>query len=192
MKPFLKTAVVSAVGLSVTGLAGAHTEGAHVHGEAQMAVVVEGETVSVSLNSAMYNIVGFERAPNGAEEEAALAAAIETLKDGDSVISFSEAAACSFVSASHSLPKMKDDHDHDHDHGDNSHDHDGHDHGEHNHYRDLEAEYTFTCEDANRLADATVNLFASFERLEKIDLVVLSDDDQAAGSLTPDENTLTF
>lgn len=159
-------------------LAGAHSTGAHVHGEAQAAIVVSGSDVSISLTSAMYNITGFERAPRNAEEDQILSNAIAALEDGGALFSFDEGAGCRLTTSSHSLPAADEDPietvDHDEDH---------------NPYRDLEASFDFTCAAPSRLRAVTFNLIPHFENLEKVDVVAFVNERQAADELTRQQIT---
>ena len=171
--------IAAATAIGLLSLAGAglakaqHAHGAHVHGEAQAAIVVEGQSVSISLNSAMYNITGFERAPQNSAEEAALADAIAVLSAGENIFVMDTAADCTFDSVVHSLPvglpaSEKDD----------------------RLYRDLEASYEFTCSAPDELSAMVIGLFEPFGNLEKIDTVVLNGNSQIAISLSPDQNRI--
>ncbi len=172
---------------------------AHTHGEAQAAVVIDGSTVSLTLLSAMYNIVGFERAPQNDGEATALADAVATLGAPDSVIALDRAAACRSVSVTHNLSSgvegetsgHDDDHEHEARHNED-HDHDD-EHGhedEQDAHRDLEADYVFECAAPDRLASLSFPLFAQFERLETLDVVVFKDDRQIADTLNRRRPTL--
>ena len=57
--------------------------GTHVHGQATLTIVVEGNEAMVALQSAAYNIVGFEHAPNNAEQRQEITAALDILRQGN-------------------------------------------------------------------------------------------------------------
>ncbi|WP_290613153.1 ZrgA family zinc uptake protein [Arsukibacterium sp. UBA3155] len=57
--------------------------GTHVHGQATLTIVVEGNEAMVALQSAAYNIVGFEHAPNNAEQRQEINAALDILRQGN-------------------------------------------------------------------------------------------------------------
>lgn len=113
------------------------------------------------------------------------------------------------------------DHDHghgDHDHGDHGHGHDDHDHSDHGHedhdhgdhghdldhadhdhgaegrgHSDVVVNWTFQCETPGRLARLDLSgLFASFDRLESVEVQYLDADGAAAGQLTPASASLTL
>ncbi len=179
------TALIAALGMSFA--ASAHTPGAHVHGEAQAAIVIAGSTVSVTLNSAMYNITGFERAPQTPDEHAVLAEAISTLEDGDSLFVFTPEAGCEATGASHSLPLeggtvM--------DTGTGGHDDASGD--AHNPYRDLEARFEFTCGAPERLKAVTFALMARFENMQSIDVIIFNGALQLADEVTRERNSMAL
>jgi hypothetical protein len=160
-------------------IAAAHTPGAHVHGEAQAAMVINGPDLSISLTSAMYNITGFERAPQNAQEEKALAGAIALLEDGGVLFAPNREAKCQLESASHSLPAGK---------GPTP--AAGHEGDNHNPFRDLQAEFEFACDAPARLRSVRFELIRHFENIEKLDVVVFADHRQTAVELTPDQLVL--
>lgn len=56
--------------------------GAHVHGAATLTLVLEGNELQVALQSAAYNIVGFEHAPTSTEQKQEVALALDNLAQG--------------------------------------------------------------------------------------------------------------
>lgn len=175
---FLAISLLSFASPSALG----HQPGAHVHGEAQTAIVIEGESVSVTLNSAMYNITGFERAPQTPEEETKLADAISALEDGASLFVFSAEAGCEATGTMHSLPKEGDLTQKSHDELDEA----------HNPYRDLEARFEFTCANPARLKNVSFAVFERFENLEVVKVVLLIGANQSAGELTRDRISMAL
>jgi hypothetical protein len=167
-------------GLALSGIkANAHTTGAHVHGAAQAAIVVNGPDVSISLTSAMYNITGFERAPANADEETLLADAIASLEAGASLFVLAPQADCRLTGSRHSLPVAD---------GDMS---AGEDEDvDHNPYRDLEAGFEFTCGSPSRLRTVQFDLMERFGNLEKLDVIVFMGDRQAAYEVTRDNRQI--
>lgn len=178
----LATLAVVSLGFGA-GPASAHAPGAHVHGEAQASVVVADTALSITVNSAMYNITGFERAPQSPEEEARLAEAIAALEDGDTLFEANPAAGCALSSAVHSLPETAGE----------THPGPGvDDHDEDNPYRDLEATYEFTCASPAQLETIRFAFIERFENLEKVDVVLFVNDQQSAQALSRDTLTLAL
>lgn len=56
--------------------------GAHVHGAASLTLVLEGNELQLALQSAAFNIVGFEQAPTTAEQKQEVALALDNLAQG--------------------------------------------------------------------------------------------------------------
>ncbi|MDJ0919714.1 MAG: DUF2796 domain-containing protein [Henriciella sp.] len=141
-----------------------HGGEAHVHGKADMAIAIEGNNLSVSFESPLYNLIGFEHEPKTEEESAAYNGMRDTLANSDSVIVFSEAAECAHYSSETSIRRNGD-------------------------HATLIADYEFTCDDMSELVDGSVSAFGVFSGLEKMDLVVVSDTDQDAAFLTADNSS---
>ena len=155
----------------------------HVHGAAELAIALDGNTLSVVFESPLFNLVGFERAPATVEEENALRTARERLADGASLFIMNEDAECKEISDAAqvgiSIPVDESDNDdHDEDHDDADHDHEeGH--------ADVFVEYTFSCETPRRLDRINIGLFDAFPGLEEIETIYLGPDKQSAITLSP-------
>ena len=72
--------------------------GAHVHGAATLTLVLEGNELQLALQSAAYNIVGFEHAPSTAEQKQEIALALDNLAQGK-WFSLNREANCEIQSA---------------------------------------------------------------------------------------------
>lgn len=136
--------------VSTAALAQEHRHaGTHVHGLAELAVALNLDgTLVAELESPLYNLIGFERAPRNDAEYALVANAIEALRES-ALPAFNTEAGCALDGVEldgfpHTAPHSGG-HDHDHmDHdGDEPHDHD-HDHDHHAHDDDThEAEHEY-------------------------------------------------
>ena len=120
----------------------------HVHGIAALNLVLEGQEVYVELGSPAANIVGFEHAPSSDADHAVLDKAVATLKDGERLFRFNDAAGCRMETVNVASALLDEEHD---DHaGQHSSDHghekkDRHDHAEQEveTHADIEAVYHF-------------------------------------------------
>jgi len=155
----------------------------HVHGEATLAAAMDDATLSVELQSALWNLVGFERKPETEAERAALEAAREALRSGR-LFEIDRRGRCSLVAAEPGVPDPYRDNDHDHEDDEA---HDDHDHGA---YSDVVARWTFSCGRPAAVRTIAVSFAAPFERLEAVEIVFLGDGVQAAGRLTPEAPAL--
>ena len=105
---------------------------AHVHGKVNLAIVVDGSTITIELESPMYNLVGFEHAPETDEQKAAIESAEYKLTDTAGLFLINSNAGC--VPQPDTMDvKLGGDHSGEHDTHD-AHEHEDHDHGdEHDH-----------------------------------------------------------
>lgn len=87
MKRFLIALLACAAGW-------AQAAGAHQHGVARLEVVADGATLTVTLDSPLDNLVGFERGPRTAAERSAVQAMAQTLHNGATLLQPTPAAGC--------------------------------------------------------------------------------------------------
>ncbi|WP_039978725.1 ZrgA family zinc uptake protein, partial [Vibrio sagamiensis] len=113
---------------------------AHVHGHAEFNIAQDGHDLLIEVKSPGADIVGFEHAPQDAQQEKALTLAVNKLKDATSLFTINPQADCTLEEArvSHTLNKHHEEHnDAKHGHEDHDHEehhdkgHEGHDHEEH-------------------------------------------------------------
>ncbi|MEH0714195.1 zinc uptake protein ZrgA [Vibrio owensii] len=141
-----KHALALVIGLSLAATANAEEyrqHEAHVHGHVEFNIAQDGKDLLIEITSPGADVVGFEHAPENAEQEQALKQAIAALKDTDKLFTINQQAKCVIddVHVSHTLGQDSheghDHHDHEgHDH--DKHDHEGHDHDKHDHDHDHE------------------------------------------------------
>lgn len=125
--------------------------GSHVHGIGALNIAADGNEIAMEFSAPGADIVGFEHAPESAEDRAAIETAIATLNRPLTLFPLPEAAGCTVITASAELEmkqhdhdekhddhahgeKHDDDHEHDHDEkhdDDHDHTHDKHDHDDH-------------------------------------------------------------
>ncbi|MFZ3420054.1 zinc uptake protein ZrgA [Vibrio harveyi] len=135
-----KHALALVIGLSLTATANAEEyrqHEAHVHGHVEFNIAQDGKDLLIEITSPGADVVGFEHAPENAEQENALNNAIAALKDTNKLFAINQQAKCVIedVHVAHTLEEESHEgHDHhDHDHEGHDHDHEGHDHDKHDH-----------------------------------------------------------
>ncbi len=120
---------------------------AHVHGHAQLNLVVSGQTLQVELETPSNNLLGFEHQAKSEKDKKTLREALAVLNDPSKWLRPAAAAACKLQDMDiesalleadhhdeheHEKHAKHDDHDHHDDHDDHDHDkhakHDDHDH----------------------------------------------------------------
>jgi len=136
-----KHALALVIGLSLAATANAEEyrqHEAHVHGHVEFNIAQDGKDLLIEITSPGADVVGFEHAPENAEQEKALGDAVTALKNTDQLFAINKQAKCVIedVHVSHTLGQDSHEghehHDHEgHDH--DKHDHEGHDHDKHDH-----------------------------------------------------------
>ena len=91
---------------------------AHVHGDAELGIVLEGNRVTVELESPLYNVLGFESAPGTDEQREAVRVAEVRLRDPGSLFTFDARANCVPQIVDEDAARLFGEDDHDHEHHD--------------------------------------------------------------------------
>lgn len=166
---------------------------AHVHGVGKLDVVVEGEHLRLRLETPLYDLLGFERAPRDERERAAVRDMAAKLRQGERLFVPTGAARCRLAevvlespvlepallgeagaparTASRTTP-------HKHDHGE------GH--------ADLVAQFRFQCERPAALTGMEVRLVDQFKGLRRVDAQVVAPGKQSAARLTSRARALSW
>lgn len=103
-----KHALALVIGLSLAATANAEEyrqHEAHVHGHVEFNIAQDGKDLLIEITSPGADVVGFEHAPENAEQEQALKQAIAALKDTDKLFAINQQAKCVIedVHVSHTL-----------------------------------------------------------------------------------------
>lgn len=158
----------------------------HVHGAANLALALDGGTISWEFESPLYNLVGFEHAPETDAQIKAFETAEAALSEPGALLQFNPEAGCSANSVKAvklmpgNKPENHDDHRHEHDeHEDNT----GNDHDPA--HQNTVLSYSFTCLYPEQVRWMNVGLFDAFDNLAEIDLVYLDPAQQISAGLTP-------
>ena len=170
-------------------------QGAHEHGAARLDIALSGKTLELQIEGAAYGFLGFERAPEGAEEVARVEQAQLLLNNASALYGWEAAAGCTAQSSriDAALPEAAavsadDDHDHADEH-EHDHAHEGHDdgHGGHSSWR---VYHRFDCSRPEALGAIEVRLFQHFPKLERIDYQLVTDTAQDGGRLAPGQSVI--
>lgn len=168
---------------------------AHVHGQAQLEIAVEGDVLTIRFESPLDNLLGFERAPRIERERQAVRRMVTQLNDSASQFRPSPAAECTPLDSRLDAPVLgsaltaarateapagqnqsggmaKPEAKHAHEHEEKE------EHGE------LTAIWRFRCARPAALRDLTVKLFTAFPGLRRIDAVALGEKSQSASRLS--------
>lgn len=192
MKPILMSTLSLLTLLPLTTSAGddhRHVQhDAHVHGEATLQLILQGNELAMEFHSPAMNIVGFEHAAATADEKQKIQDALATLRNAGDLFSFS-GTRCQLTEAEAELDQ--DDHDDEHGHDD---DHDKHhdDHAEEHAagHSEFDVDYRFRCDDGSQLSTIEVKLPARFTGIQKLDAEWILNDSQGAAELTASAFTI--
>ncbi|XYB75084.1 zinc uptake protein ZrgA [Vibrio parahaemolyticus] len=190
------------IGLSLSTVATAEEyrqHSAHVHGHVEFNIAQDGSDLLLEITAPGADVVGFEHAPENAEQEKTLQHAVATLEDSNALFAISPQAQCEIeeVHVEHSLGGQHEEHehhdheghDHDehahHDHDKHEHDgHEGHDHSEHSDHGEFTVQYRFHCAQVGELSRIQTDWFNQFPSTESVNVNLFTDTTQSATSLT--------
>ena len=125
---------------------------AHVHGEAQLEIVLEDTQLSLYLHSPLDAFLGFERLPRNPTEKAAVQQLKERLPQGEALFTPNAEAGCRFLGMEVDAPIL-----------------DGQ--PVQNGHAELSARYRWQCAQPEHLKSVGTTLFADYKRLHKIKAV---------------------
>lgn len=140
---------------------------AHVHGAGEMAIVLDGATLTVSFESPLASFASFEHEPKTPEQEAELQAVNTVLMQPSSMITLNNEAGCASTSQGVSFR-------HSGDHG------------------SIMVDYAFDCASAGDLSAVDLKVFAAYPALETVDVVFLNGADQTAKTLSASDARLSL
>ncbi len=153
----------------------------HKHGEGQLDVVIDKDSVTLGLELPLDATVGFERTPKNDKEKAALAAADKVLKDAATLWLPTPTANCTVQSAQVQVPFTG---------GDDQ--HAQHQHEGAAHHADIDARYVFRCANPAALKSVETTLFKHFKRLYRLEVQRVGPSGQGAQRLTPKAPVLSW
>lgn len=155
----------------------AHSK-AHQHGVAKLDVVIDGNALTIELDTPLDNLVGFERAPRTPAERQRVDAMTTRLKTPETLFKTDAAAACSTKATTIEAPvlglgtpsagaaggpaaKPADDH------------------------ADLNARFEFECRSIGDLRQIDVALFSAFSGFKRLEVQMAGPKGQSKRTLTP-------
>lgn len=150
----------------------------HVHGEAELFIVVVEQQIMIEMESPADNIVGFEHAPQTQEQKDRVASSLKTLNEYQHLVELTTKAGCTQTEASVESPfdthKKHDDHHHGHNH---HHDESGH--------SAFFIRYTLNCQNTGSIEQLEVTAFKHFKGFEKITVNWVNNNQQGSQRTTP-------
>ncbi|ENJ1589501.1 DUF2796 domain-containing protein [Vibrio parahaemolyticus] len=192
-----KQVLAIVIGLSLSTVATAEEyrqHSAHVHGHVEFNIAQDGSDLLLEITAPGADVVGFEHAPENAEQEKTLQHAVATLEDSNALFAINPQAQCEIeeVHVEHTLGGQHEEHEH-HDHEGHDHDehahhdhdgHEGHDHSEHSDHGEFTVQYRFHCAQVGELSRIQTDWFNQFPSTESVNVNLFTDMTQSATSLT--------
>jgi len=184
----------------------------HVHGGAMLSIVSDADRVFVELETPLYNLLGFEYAPQTSEERARVSDIETQLGQPQNLIVFNKEAKCKYneintqvslfdTPLSDDAPPhgAEDSHSHSHGHDHNHKNEQAHEtkthtqseSDEHDHssgHKDIILSYSLRCGDLSKLKTVEVKFFENFSNFTKLDLVYLGPSQQMSTELSPSKS----
>ena len=182
--------------------------GAHVHGRGTFNIAIEGNRAALELKAPGMDIVGFESAPAGDAQKAAVEKAKATLAKPLDLFAPPAAAGCTVAEADVHLHGAGDDdhkhdgHDHadhkhdDHKHAEHSHDHADHKHDKHDHdhahdgHTEFHAKYTLECATPTALTSLVFDYFKNFAGAQSLEVNAITEKGQSTFEATRDKPSI--
>ncbi|EGR1753901.1 zinc uptake protein ZrgA [Vibrio parahaemolyticus] len=182
-----KQVLAIVIGLSLSTVATAEEyrqHSAHVHGHVEFNIAQDGSDLLLEITAPGADVVGFEHAPENAEQEKTLQHAVATLEDSNALFAINPQAQCEIeeVHVEHSLGGQHEEHEH-HDHEGHE-GHEGHDHSEHSDHGEFTVQYRFHCAQVGELSRIQTDWFNQFPSTESVNVNLFTDTTQSATSLT--------
>lgn len=173
MQKILRTLLItfSMLAFSVPGFSA--SQHAHVHGIAKLDVAVDGNTLTLSLESPLDSLLGFEHLPRNDKEKSTVKAMADKLRKPDALFVPSAAAQCRSVSVTLESPVLE------------ARPKDGSDG-----HADLDGEFVFECAQPKQLKGMTVQLFKAFPHLREVAVQIATARGQGTARLTAQQVVL--
>ena len=179
--------------LFVVGSSNANAQSAdsHVHGNAELNVVLMGQQLQVEFVSPAINLLGFERPPNTDEENATLNNTIEQLQRGGWLIE-AFPTTCQLSTEEFEAPVYDEHESSEHDHESSEHDHE-HESSEHDAepHSNFRVTYLYDCDSAPR-KQLEVLAFDHYSGIETLTVQWIADQKQGYARLNRDNPVLNL
>jgi hypothetical protein len=147
-----------------------HSDGvgeAHVHGTSEMALIVEGDTLSISFGGPLVNVLGFEHEAKTPEQIQAVNDLKATLADASNLVTLPANAGCTLLETDVQMRNT----------------------GTHG---TIAVEYNLECRNIAQVTQVNIIGFETFGGLETVDAVVITPAGQTAAGLSRGAASITF
>ena len=160
---------------------------AHVHGEAELMIAVEGNRVEMQLVSPAANIFGFEHEPANAEQIQQIHRAEEILSATDSLFIF-ESLSCQAIEQHLDIPFLDSLSEAEHQHAEEDHHEHADDH-HHDEHAEVVAHYVYEC-DGDAPSALNTSLLSDFPAIEAFEVQWVTETTQGAQELSANQSRI--
>ena len=197
MKFSVLTSALLTLSVATPLRAAADTHQTHVHGEATLNLVLDGNQLLLELVSPAANLLGFEHAPQNQAQKQQLKKTRSLLSDVDSLVALTN-ASCQLISANIDMPyaDLKNDPpddahtDHGDHHGHRDDHHEKHHNAEATKHSEIQAQYHLNCDPEKPIEQLIIPLFQHFPGLEKLQVRWINGNQQGIRHLAPDNSAM--
>jgi len=172
---------------SVTKASHVRSAESHIHGGASLSIVSEGDAITIEFETPLYNLLGFEYAPQTRNEKLRVSETEDILSKPQNLIKFNAEAKCSFKGPLSHIDLFHNDHDEEDHHDDEHHDHEDAKHHEENSkakHTDVTLSYALKCQSIEKLKTVKVEFFNVFSNFAQLELVYLGPNQQMSADLS--------
>lgn len=159
--------------------------GAHVHGVAQLFVVLQGQQLDIELHSPAMNLLGFEHRANSAEDRARVESAKASLADANSRFQIAS-ARCQLTHHKLDFSSVVKNSGH------GNEKHDTHHHDKAGSHHDIEAHYSYRCTQPDQLASLKTTIRTAFPGIQSLQVQWIVDGRQGAAILDNSQHHVIF
>lgn len=174
---FLLKIVITISLLTITKQSAANDFAAHIHGHAELTIVIEQNNVELNLIVPAESLFGFEHVAKTPNEKSKVVETKKHLSKPFNIINF-DSVDCQvkrvYVDTSDVIRNENHQHVHTHSH------------------REVRGNYQFSCRNTNEILSATTPLFEHFGTLQMINVIWISDVQQNAIKLDANNTEITF
>lgn len=156
---FLGFVLMNTICLSYAG-------GKHVHGTAEMNIVLDQNQLLIEIISPTVNIIGFEHSPKNLEQELISKQAMKNLLTAEKIFSMPAQAQCRLLDSEKQYKG-----------------HDNIDKNEDSAHSDIVVSYTYQCKVTEKLKFIDINLFKIFPAIKKLQVILVDGKGQSSTSI---------
>lgn len=192
IKFILKTSLFATLFLPVHAKASTEVIHAHVHGLAELMLVIEKNHLAIQFSSPAINLLGFEHKAISKQDIAKVNHLSKVLNQPEKLFKLTS-ARCKSLDIDIDTSSLIDSHQKKQQHRHEEHKEHDHDNLQQNdNHSEVFAEYQFKCNNLTHLSSIPLSLFSVFPGIEQIQAMWVTQTKQGAAKLNADNSTLIF